>query len=101
MRRSASLRTGTLPALAANLCLPLLLGDFRESNRERGAAQSLDQRAVLSVEIADAIHDRWIRVVRLRGHLLNDFGRNLLSLLGRELWRAATRSAKKDRKSVV
>ena len=57
VRRSASLRTGTLPALAANLRLPLLLGDFRESDRESGAAQRFNQRAVLSVERADAIDD--------------------------------------------
>ena len=57
VRRSASLRTGTLPALAANLCLPLLLGDFRESDRESGAAERFNQRAVLGVERANAIDD--------------------------------------------
>src|ERR1700733_12352999 len=86
--RSASLRTGTLPALTANLCLPLLLSDFRESDRESGAAQSFNQRAVLGVEVADAIDDRRIRVVCLRRELLNSFGRNFLSLFGRDLRRA-------------
>ena len=57
VRRSASLRTGTLPALAANLCLPLSLGHFRESDRESGAAQRFNQSGVLGVERADAIHD--------------------------------------------
>src|ERR1700733_5837491 len=82
VRRSASLRTGTLPALTANLCLTLLLGDFRESDRERGAAQSFNQRAVLGVEGADAIDDRRIRVVCLCRELLNSFGRKFLSLFG-------------------
>jgi hypothetical protein len=57
VRRSASLRTGTLPALTANLGLTLLLGDLRESDRERGATQRFNQRAVLGVEVADAIDD--------------------------------------------
>jgi hypothetical protein len=78
-----------LPSCAANECAPdasasCPISDVRERDRQRRAAERLDQARVLSVKVTHLVDDAWAVLLSMGGDFLNLLWGYLACLLRRD-----------------